>query len=254
MISGIDVSHWQGQIDWQAVAKSGAKFMFCKATEGIFYNDRSFANNVKNAKAVGLRVGAYHFYEPSAPGDQQAKVFLDAVRGIELDMPPVVDVEKWDAKFLIPGGRQKYVASILGWLVSVQSALKVVPMVYTRASYWDNAIGVAGWEKRYPLWVAHYKNIQGIATKPTLPKAWDNWLVWQHSEKGSIPGIAGQVDLDLYNGSLLPGEVPTPTHWWKDWQFSRLPDKTVVIAKGDMIVGMFPSEVWSEAVVAMSRE
>ena len=250
MISGIDVSHWQGAIDWPVVAQSGVKFMFCKATEGIFYNDRSFLSNVTGAKSAGLKVGAYHFYEPSAPGDQQAKAFLDAVIGLALDLPPVVDVEKWDAKFLLPGNKKKFTDSVHSWLVSVQAKLKTVPMVYTRSSYWDNAIGVAGWEKQYPLWVAHYTT----APKPMIPKAWDTYLFWQHSSKGTVPGIAGPVDLDRFNGDMLFGDEVKAVYQWQDWTFARLPDNQVRVAKGGTVVGTFPSVVWSEAIVAMSRE
>lgn len=187
--TGIDVSHFQGTVNWQEVAASGAVFAFVKATQGITYVDPQFAVNWPAMKEVGLLRGAYHFYEPADDPQSQAQHFLSTVKPEPGDLPPVLDVE-------INGGvsGQQLWSGVSAWLQAVQSATGRQPLVYTAPGFWNsNSPDLA--LTCHPLWLADY------ASKPTLPEGWTTWQFWQHSQTGTVAGVSGSVDLDCFNGT-----------------------------------------------------
>jgi len=188
-IPGLDVSRWQGVIDWPAVAEAGYKFVFIKATEGTAYIDPRLAANWKGAREAGLKVGAYHFFWPSLAAQKQAQHFLTALGDMKLDLPLALDVGK-PGKGDIGGAVKTCLYLIEEW-----DARK--PLLYTAKFIWDeNVAQDFGWE-RWPLWVANY----GVRA-PALPEGWDTWLFWQYTNMGLVPGIQGRVDLDWFAGSL----------------------------------------------------
>ena len=190
-LAGIDVSHFQGHVDWQAVKAAGCDFAFAKATEGAGVTDPFFAANWAGMKAAGLLRGAYHFYHAEQSAAAQAAHFLSNVQFEPGDLPPVLDIELNDG---VTG--QPLVEGVQTWLDAVESAAGVAPIVYTNAAFWDahftDQFG------QYPLWIAHY----GVAAPSPLPRGWADWTFWQYSASLNIAGVGGPADHDYFNGPL----------------------------------------------------
>ncbi|MEM8959882.1 MAG: GH25 family lysozyme [Acidobacteriota bacterium] len=187
---GLDVSHFQHEIDWRAVRSSRAVFVYVKATEGVDLPDELFAENWRGAGEVGLLRGAYHVFQPLDDGAAQARFFLEVAKPRSGDLLPMLDVEvrkDVDAATLL--------ARVQAWLDTVEEALGVKPVVYTNPRFW-NALGGASFDA-YPLWVAEY----GVPA-PVVPTAWSRWTLWQHTRQGRVPGVVKPVDLDRFNGSF----------------------------------------------------
>jgi lysozyme len=190
-MQGIDVSHIQQTIDWNAVQQAGKIFAFIKATEGITYTDPEFAANWSGAKAANLLRGAYHFYETNDDPTAQAENFLSAVQLEPGDLPPVVDIERTKSG----ESASQIVQDLQTWLDAVEQATGRVPIIYTSPGYW-NSLGTSAFG-RYPLWVAEY----GVQS-PKPVAGWASWTFWQDSESGTVNGISGSVDLDVFYGAL----------------------------------------------------
>jgi len=182
-LPGIDVSHFQGEVDWRAVAAAGVRFAFIKATEGLDDVDPRFAQNWRQSSAAGLLRGAYHFLHPNLDAGQQAAHFLSVVTLDDDALPPALDVEVTDG--VDPA---TLTACIETWLEAVEAALRCKPVVYTDPSFWRDNVGAD--LAAYPLWLACY------APQPEVPASWPRWTFWQHSQSGGVEGIAGPVDLD----------------------------------------------------------
>jgi lysozyme len=189
-LQGIDISHWQGTINWTSVRASGKKFAFCKATEGIDYTDPTFATNWPAMRSAGLLRGSYHMGHPADDAIAQADRFYDTVRPSSGDLPLVLDLEKTDS--LTP-------TQVRSWVVSFITQLKSrmggrAPIIYTGFYFWRDQAG-NGTSLGCPLWLAAYNNT------PLVPAAWSAFTLWQYSSTGSVSGIGGNVDLDAFNGS-----------------------------------------------------
>jgi GH25 family lysozyme M1 (1,4-beta-N-acetylmuramidase) len=201
-LEGIDVSHWQGTINWPMVAAAGKKFVIMKATEATGFVDWMYATNHAGARAAGIATTAYHFANPGAtPGDAVAEAnhFVDVAALTDGDLIPALDLEQSGG--LSATGLRNWVAS---WLAQVTLRLGVKPMIYVSPAFWVRYLGDttyfadAGYQI---LWIAHW----GVSS-PTVPaQNWGGrgWTFWQYSNCGSVPGISGCVDLDRYNGTDL---------------------------------------------------
>ena len=198
---GIDVSHWQGPIDWTAVAKAGKKFAYLKASQDIDFVDDTYATNRAGAQAQGLHIGAYHFAQPSVEvGDATAEAdhFIDTAMPVGGDLLPVLDLEK-------NGGltQDALIAWVKEYLGRINERLGVHAVIYCSPNFWKNSMADTTWfaDNGYEvLWVAHWTT----ASTPTVPGgAWSSnaWTFWQYTSDGSVPGITGRVDLDRYNGT-----------------------------------------------------
>jgi lysozyme len=207
---GIDVSRFQGTIDWPTVAASGIRFAFVQAARGNGTDctvkpdqcggDPFYAINYANAKAAGIRVGPYH--RAFATGATRAEARADAISEAEVylltvgslsqgDLLPVLDVE---SPFTgLTANRLR--TWIRVFVKRVRARLGVKPMIYTNATSWGATGDTREFAKaRYPLWVAQW----GVS-KPSVPAG--NWAgrgysVWQYTSSGTVPGISGRVDLD----------------------------------------------------------
>jgi len=192
---GIDVSNHQGAIDWNFVAQSGVQFAFIKATEGGTYQDRFYDQNIRGARAAGIVAGPYHFFRPKGPVKLQIENFLKVVGKTErADLPPALDLEvpnDW-GHFKVP----QRVEMICEFLSSIKTALGRNPIIYMSASFSEDVLSESPALSGYPLWVAHHTP----APKPWVPKPWTHWTFWQHTDKGTINGINGAVDLNWFNG------------------------------------------------------
>lgn len=188
-VAGIDVSHYQGEVDWNAVAGAGVRFAIVKATEGIGDLDPRFHDNWQGARSAGLLRGAYHFLHPNEDARQQAQHFLSVVTMDEDALPPALDIE-------VTGGVD--VAglrlAIEGWIENVEPAVGCKPILYTDPSFWREH--VAADFSAYPLWLACYSD------EPEVPPDWTAWTFWQHTQAGRIAGVGGAVDLDRFASSL----------------------------------------------------
>ena len=205
-LEGIDVSTYQGDVDWATVANQGILYAFAKATEGASSTDPSFTRNWTNMKTFGVVRGAYHFFRPAKDPIVQANNFLQLVKNsLEAsDLPPVLDLEVLDGL-----DAQTVINNALKWISAVETATGRKPIVYTYPSFWEDKLGNPTQFSNYPLWIANF----GTRT-PALPNAWRSWAFHQYSESGQLQGIQGNVDLNQFNGTLddlqklLKGRVP----------------------------------------------
>jgi lysozyme len=188
-LSGIDVSYYQGNIDWQSVKSAGVEFAFARATYGTTKIDPAFHTNWQVMRNAAIIRGAYHFFVAAEDPVRQANFFANAVGSLSSgDLPPVLDVEAGS------GTNSSLVTDVQTWLTTVEQRLGLTPMIYTAPSYWNEYMN--GNFGKYPLWVAEY----GVTT-PRSVKGWSGWTFWQHSQSGHVSGIEGTVDLDYFNGS-----------------------------------------------------
>jgi lysozyme len=190
-IHGIDVSHHQDNIDWEAVRNMQVQqvrigFAFIKATEGLGRVDNSFRRNWTNAKQAGITRGAYHYFISSKSGKAQAENYLETVQLRDGDLPPVLDIEQTNG-----ASAEDIVQRVQDWLLRVEQELKVKPIIYTNADFYASFL--AGKFEDYPLWVAHYL----VQDRPRINR---NWTFWQHNEKGHVNGIDAFVDFNVFNG------------------------------------------------------
>jgi uncharacterized repeat protein (TIGR02543 family) len=200
-LPGIDVSHWQGTIDWQRVAEKGKRFAFIKATDGHDFLDPMFGRNRSGARANGLLVGAYHFARPDpSKGDaaEEARWFVSQADPQPGNLLPVLDLET--SKGLDQQGVTLWARR---WVAEVRRLTGVTPLVYTSPYGWKARTGDSRALARdgAPLWIAHW----GVES-PLLPAGdWDGngWRVWQYTSDGHVAGIAGRVDLDVVPGNSL---------------------------------------------------
>jgi GH25 family lysozyme M1 (1,4-beta-N-acetylmuramidase) len=208
-VPGIDVSKYQGRIDWPAVASTPTRFVIVRATMGNRYRDRRYAENLSGATANGLVVGAYHFAKPGfAPRDARAEAdhFLSVARVAPGDLVPVLDIEETGG--LSPRRLRGWARA---WLDHVRSRTGVRAMIYTGSHFWHGSMGNTSWfaELGHPLWVAHW-----YVRAPDVPgRRWagSGYAVWQWSATGRIAGIKGDVDRNWVRGKLAHRTVASLT-------------------------------------------
>ena len=190
-IHGIDVSYYQGKINWtkvKAMKEDEVKvsFAFIKATEGILQVDPYFQRNWREAPKAGIVCGAYHFFRPKKSGKAQAKFFLQVANVEKGDLPPVVDIETLDG---VTPLRMRLELS--DFLTYVEMKTGVRPIIYTGLKFYED--NLEGKLDDYPLWIAHYY-------QPRLRLDKSRWKFWQHSDKARINGIGHVVDFNAFNG------------------------------------------------------
>jgi lysozyme len=205
---GIDVSRWVGSVDWPAVKAAGFVFASIRATVGDFYTDERFAENWQGAKAAGIFRCAYHALRPDDPATAQSDRFAQVVSEPG-DLPHVLDVE-------LDGGQTNATirARTLECLQLMEARFGRKPLIYTADWFWTPHLGPVEWADEYDLWVAHYywPRVQS----PLIPAGWTTWKLWQHSNKGVVPGISASVDLDFFGGTMeeliayAGGSAPPP--------------------------------------------
>ncbi len=200
-LSGIDVSAWQGEIDWSAVRSSGVEVAMLRASEGETVVDSTFERNYAGAKSSGVAVGFYHFMtaDTIAGAQRQADFFAQTIAGKEADCLLALDVG--DAVSL---SEEELTAVALAFLERVESRTGLRAMLYTDA--WAARARFGAALARYPIWVANY----GVS----LPEAngkWTSWVGFQYSDQGEIDGIRGHVDLDRFTREIYQSTAPSPT-------------------------------------------
>ncbi|MDI6034140.1 glycoside hydrolase family 25 protein [Flavobacterium sp. LB2P84] len=189
---GLDVSEYQGKIRWTYVDTLENKyplyFVFIRATVGKDRKDRQFNRNWLGAKENKMIRGAYHYYRPNENSLEQAELFIKTVRLQKGDLPPVLDIEKLPKNQSI----ENLKLGLKRWLNAVESHYGVKPIIYTGERYYDDFLKEEFSD--YLFWIANYNFYREEIA--------EDWLFWQFTEKASVPGIKGNVDINIYNGDL----------------------------------------------------
>lgn len=192
-IHGIDISHYQGKIDWEQLKNAMIKgcpvrFVIIKSTEGSSRLDENFRENFNQARDFGFIRGVYHFWSNKSTAREQAYYFLDQVHLTDGDLPPVLDIEHKPADKNV----EDFQRDVLTWLHIVEDKYHVKPIIYTYYKFKEQYLSAPVFED-YPYWIAHYY-VDKVQYK-------GKWKFWQHTDVGKLPGIKGYVDFNIYNGS-----------------------------------------------------
>lgn len=190
-VFGFDVSEYQGKIKWEEIKTIEdtfqLKFVFIRATAGNDKVDSRFKQNWKNAKENGFVRGAYHYYRPNENSIEQATNFIKTVKLQKGDFPPVLDIENLPKTQSIDSLK----VGLKRWLKKVENHYNVKPIIYSGESYYKDFL--ADEFEGYTFWIANYNFfVEDIK---------DHWAIWQFTEKGTVPGIQGPVDVNIYNGT-----------------------------------------------------
>lgn len=193
-IHGIDISHYQGDIDWEELRNAmiegcPLRFIMIKSTEGSSKLDSKFKDNFRQARENGYIRGAYHFWSNKSSARDQAYYFLNKVRLEDGDLPPVLDVEHKPQEQSV----EDFQRDILTWLHIVEDKYHVKPIIYTYYKFKEKYLSATVFDD-YPYWIAHYY-VDKVEYKGP-------WKFWQHTDVGKLPGISGYVDFNIYNGSF----------------------------------------------------
>jgi lysozyme len=189
-VVGIDVSQYQGNINWNeldSVENKKIGFVFVRASVGNDFIDSSFETNWKQAKKKKIIRGAYHYYRPNENSKLQAQNFIKTVQLKKGDLPPVLDIEKLPNNQSIDSLK----IGIKRWLTIIDNHYNVKPIIYSGEKYYNSFLKEDF--KEYTFWIANYN--------PWVNEINDNWLFWQFTEKAVIKGIKEKVDINLYNGT-----------------------------------------------------
>ncbi|MCV9947789.1 GH25 family lysozyme [Paenibacillus sp. BT-177] len=193
---GIDVSRYQGKIDWKAVKAGDISFAFIKASQGQRYVDPTFTANAKGARAAGVLLGAYHFVDATSvdAAKAEARHFAEVLEqvggGKTLDLPPVMDYENNPSKL----SKTLISAVALAFLLELERLTGRKPIIYTGNAFAGNFNASLG---GYPLWIARYSETR----VPSDTVTWKRWDIWQYSDSGKVAGIIGNVDMNEYDGT-----------------------------------------------------
>lgn len=189
---GIDISHYQGDVLWDSIRTINDEFpidyIFIRATMGEKEGDKHFKQNWEQAGNRSILRGAYHYYRPNENSIKQAQNFIDHVQLKSGDLPPVLDIEEHPKRQSMDSLR----IGLKRWLDKVEQHYGVRPILYSGDRYYADFL-----EREfanYPLWIANYNHWV------EAPKA--HWDFWQFSERGTVNGIRGAVDLNLFQGTI----------------------------------------------------
>lgn len=220
-IQGMDVSNYQGNVDWTKAWAQGARFAYVKASEGTFYTNPNFDQQYGGSTDVGMYRGAYHFAMPTlTSGRDQANFFVDNGGGWTSDgrtLPPLLDIEynPYDAETMPSGGGDTCYAmspaELISWIRDFSNTIKArtgrLPMIYTATNWWNYCIGNTSAFADHPLHIAAYNE---VGAGP-VPYGWKTYSFWQYSATGPFVG-----DSNVWNGSaaalatFVRGAAPTP--------------------------------------------
>lgn len=193
-IHGIDLSHYQGNVFWEAVGQTKMAYVYLKATEGGNRIDDKYKQNIDLAHQYGIKVGSYHFYRPKVDQQTQLENFMTQCRPEDQDLIPMIDIES-------TGGlpTTDFRDSLFIFLKLVEKAYKQKPLLYTGANFYDRyLLGLLG---DYKVMIAQY-----TLREPTLKDDLD-FVLWQYTGKGHLDGINGYVDKSRFMGDHKLREI-----------------------------------------------
>lgn len=175
---GIDVSHYQHTIDWDAVGKEKLSYVYLKATEGASLVDEYYRMNLEGARRAGISVGAYHFYRPGVAWKTQLDNLTSVVKASEQDLVPMIDIEV--------GGGSNFVENLRTFVEAVTKFYGKKPLLYTYQNFYNKHF--QGRFTDYDWMIASYKS------SPPVLKDGRRYIMWQYTSGGRVSGIRGDVD------------------------------------------------------------
>lgn len=208
-IKGVDVSSYQGEIDWNVLSSQKISFAFIKATEGSSFVDDYFAYNFREAQKTSLPVGAYHFFSYDSEGRTQAENFINTVVPFEGMLPPVIDLEFYGDKEKNPPDRADVEKQLKTMLVLLEEHYNQRPIIYaTEKSY---ELYLSNDYKEYDIW------IRNVISKPKL---YDDreWTFWQYTDRKRLKGYSGKekyIDVNVFNGNVQEFSVYLENNTYK---------------------------------------
>ena len=195
-VKGVDVSSYQGDIDWEKLSAEEISFAFIKATEGSSFVDKYFSYNFEAAQKTSLAVGAYHFFSYDSDGSTQAENFINTVQPYEGMLPPVIDLEFYGDKEENPPEREKVAKQLQTMLHLLEEHYGQKPIIYaTEISY---ELYLADDYKGYDIW------IRDVISSPRLSDDRD-WAFWQYTNREQLKGYNGKekyIDMNVFCGSV----------------------------------------------------
>ncbi|MGL5351952.1 MAG: LysM peptidoglycan-binding domain-containing protein [Clostridium sp.] len=193
---GIDISNWQGTVDFNAVKNSGVQIVYIKSTEADYFLDPYLNSNYSNAKSAGLLVGFYHFFRADVNAKDQARYFANAISGKVPDCRLALDIETSEGY-----NASQLSAMCVEFLEEVKRITGYEVVVYTYTYFAQTNLTRA--LSVYPVWIAHY----GVDT-PGYNPIWDSWVGFQYSSTGTVPGVNGPCDLNVFTSGIFTTENP----------------------------------------------
>lgn len=193
-VKGVDVSAYQGEIDWEILSSQNISFAFIKATEGSTFVDERFAANWEAAQATDLAVGAYHFFSYDSAGSTQAENFIRTVTPHEGMLPPVIDVEFYGDKEKNPPRREDVERELGEMLRLLERHYRLKPILYATETTYDLYL-TEGWEE-YDIW------IRDVIATPKLSHG-RAWTFWQYTNRERFRGYSGEetyIDMNVFSG------------------------------------------------------
>lgn len=206
-VRGVDVSHYQGTIDWKVLESQGIDFAYIKATEGSSHTDKNFKKNWQSAFDTAILTGAYHFFSFDSQGDTQLLHFTNTVPVSERMLPPVVDFEFYADKKNNPPDADTVTAQLTIMLKGLEEYYHMKPIIYATEDSFN--MYLKGRFTDYPLW------IRNVITKPD--PAVGDWLFWQYTNREKLSGYSGEeafIDMNVFHGSCEE---------WERWVNQQLP-------------------------------
>lgn len=194
-VQGVDVSHYQGAIDWEVLSQQNLDFAIIKATEGSTHVDERFLDNWQAAEQTHLALGAYHFFSFDSEGDKQAASYIDTVGNLNGKLAPVIDVEYYGNKRNNPPDRAEVVENLSAMLDALEQHYEIKPIIYTTYTVYNDYI--KGEFEDYPLWV------RSVYCPPTVLFG-DKWCFWQYMDTAMLDGYAGDqkyIDVNVFRGT-----------------------------------------------------
>ena len=194
-VKGVDVSSYQGEIDWEILSENDIQFAFVKATEGSTHRDKFYEKNIENAKKTSLALGAYHFLSFESKGEAQAENFIKTVNKNDILLPPVIDLELYGEYNSSPPESEK-VHEILDAVINELSReYGRAPIIYTnRRAY---SLYLSGKYQECDIWICD------VLKKPVLPDG-RRWTFWQYSHTEKLRGYSGEekhIDMNVFSGT-----------------------------------------------------
>ncbi len=201
-VHGIDVSKYQGPIDWKAARRSGVTFAYVKATEGGDRVDDRFQDYWRSAKAAGMHRGAYHFYYFCRPAIEQARWFIRNVPREAGALPPALDME-WNPASPTCKDRpspEKVRSEMKIFLDTLERHYGTRPVIYTTPDFYED--NIAGHFRGETFW------LRTVKAHPRVAYPGRNWVFWQYTGTGVVPGVPGDTDINVFAGSKSD---------WQEW-------------------------------------
>jgi len=192
-VRGVDVSHYQGEIDFDVLARQGMRFAFIKATEGSSYVDSRFEENLAAVQESSLRPGFYHFFSYDSLGSSQAEHFIQNVPVLDNMLPTVIDVEFYGDYFASPAPAETAVPELRAMADALREHYGVSPILYCTQRAWrlyirDNFDDCDLWIRDVYLW----------------PRPGQNWVFWQFTDRARLDGYDGDepcIDVNVFHGT-----------------------------------------------------